>query len=31
MAEVVVDLDLPSGSDAIRLLDRLPEARWVKV
>jgi orotidine-5'-phosphate decarboxylase len=31
MAEVVVALDLPGGSDAIRLLDRLPEARWVKV
>ena len=31
MAEVIVALDLPSGSEAIRLLDRLPEARWVKV
>jgi orotidine-5'-phosphate decarboxylase len=31
MAEVIVALDLPSGSDALRLLDRLPEARWVKV
>jgi orotidine-5'-phosphate decarboxylase len=31
MAEVIVALDLPSGPDALRLLDRLPEARWVKV
>lgn len=31
MAEVVVALDLPGGSEAIRLVDRLPEARWVKV
>jgi orotidine-5'-phosphate decarboxylase len=31
MAEVVLALDLPSGGDALRLLDRLPEARWVKV
>src|SRR5215207_1159016 len=31
MAEVIVALDLRSGSDALRLLDRLPEARWVKV
>ena len=31
MAEVIVALDLPSGSEALRLLDRLPEARWVKV
>ncbi|HET6579458.1 MAG TPA: orotidine-5'-phosphate decarboxylase [Gemmatimonadales bacterium] len=31
MAEVIVALDLPSGPEAIRLLDRLPEARWVKV
>jgi len=31
MAEVIIALDLPAGSDAIRLLDRLPEARWVKV
>ena len=31
MAEVIVALDLPTGSDALRLLDRLPEARWVKV
>ena len=31
MADVVVALDLPSGSDALRLLDRMPEVRWVKV
>ncbi|MDQ3137336.1 MAG: orotidine-5'-phosphate decarboxylase [Gemmatimonadota bacterium] len=31
MAEVIVALDLPSGSDALRLLDRLPDVRWVKV
>lgn len=31
MAEVIVALDLPQGSDALRLLDRLPQARWVKI
>ncbi len=31
MAEVILALDLPNGSEAMRLLDRLPEARWVKV
>ncbi|MFL5517027.1 MAG: orotidine 5'-phosphate decarboxylase / HUMPS family protein, partial [Gemmatimonadales bacterium] len=31
MAEVIVALDLPSGAEALELLDRLPEARWVKV
>jgi orotidine-5'-phosphate decarboxylase len=31
MAEVIVALDLPTGLEAIRLLDRLPDARWVKV
>lgn len=31
MAEVIVALDLPRGSEALRLLDRLPETRWVKV
>ncbi len=31
MAEVIVALDLPQGIEALRLLDRLPEARWVKV
>ena len=31
MAEIVIALDLPSGTEALRLLDRLPGARWVKV
>ena len=31
MAEVVLALDLPGGTEALRLLDRLPGARWVKV
>src|SRR3954452_11161994 len=31
MAEVIVALDLPGGAEALRLLDRLPEARWGKV
>ena len=31
MAEVVLALDLPNRAEAMRLLDRLPEARWVKV
>jgi len=31
MAEVIVALDLPDGPDALRLLDRLPDVRWVKV
>ena len=31
MAEVILALDLPSGAEALRLLDRLPEIRWVKV
>ncbi|MEO8139644.1 MAG: orotidine-5'-phosphate decarboxylase [Gemmatimonadota bacterium] len=30
MAEIIVALDQP-GDDARRLLDRIPEARWVKV
>ncbi len=30
MAELIIALDLP-GADARRLLDRIPEARWVKV
>jgi hypothetical protein len=29
MAEVIVALDLTSGLDAVRLLDRLPDVRWV--
>ncbi len=31
MAEIIVALDVNTGAEAIRLLDRLPEARWVKV
>ncbi|HEU4953031.1 MAG TPA: orotidine-5'-phosphate decarboxylase [Gemmatimonadales bacterium] len=31
MAEIIVALDLPAGAEALALLDRLPEARWVKV
>jgi orotidine-5'-phosphate decarboxylase len=31
MAELIVALDLPSGTEALRLLDRLPGVRWVKV
>ena len=31
MAELILALDLPSGAEAFRLLDRVPEARWVKV
>jgi orotidine-5'-phosphate decarboxylase len=31
MAELIVALDLPGGAEALRLLDRLPEARWVKI
>ena len=31
MAELILALDLPSGDEAFRLLDRIPEARWVKV
>lgn len=31
MAEIVVALDLPGAADALRLLDRLPDVRWVKV
>jgi orotidine-5'-phosphate decarboxylase len=31
MAEVIIALDVPSGADALHLLDRVPEARWVKV
>jgi orotidine-5'-phosphate decarboxylase len=31
MAEVVLALDLRSGTETLRLLDRLPEIRWVKV
>ncbi len=31
MAEIIVALDLPNRSQVLRLLDRLPEAVWVKV
>jgi orotidine-5'-phosphate decarboxylase len=31
MAEVIVALDLSRGSEALRLLDRLPDTRWVKI
>jgi orotidine-5'-phosphate decarboxylase len=31
MAEVILALDVPSGADALHLLDRVPEARWAKV
>lgn len=31
MAELVLALDLPSGLEALRLLDRLPALRWAKV
>lgn len=31
MAEVILALDLPDRSQAIRLIDRLPTLRWVKV
>ena len=31
MAEIIIALDLPTGRDALSLLDRIPEARWVKV
>lgn len=31
MAELVLALDVPRGSDALRLLDQLPALRWVKV
>jgi orotidine-5'-phosphate decarboxylase len=31
VAEVILALDLPGAADALRLLDRLPQLRWVKV
>jgi orotidine-5'-phosphate decarboxylase len=31
MAEVILALDLPTGSDAFRLLDRMLSLRWAKV
>jgi orotidine-5'-phosphate decarboxylase len=31
LAELILALDVPRGDDALRLLDRLPQLRWVKV
>jgi orotidine-5'-phosphate decarboxylase len=31
VAELILALDLPRGADALALLDRLPDLRWVKV
>ncbi|HEV7367001.1 MAG TPA: orotidine-5'-phosphate decarboxylase [Gemmatimonadales bacterium] len=31
MAELILALDLPRAADALTLLDRLPELRWVKL
>lgn len=31
MAELILALDLPTAADSLRLLDRLPAVRWVKV
>ena len=31
MAELILALDVPRGTDALTLLDRLPQLRWVKV
>jgi orotidine-5'-phosphate decarboxylase len=31
MSELILALDLPRGADALPLLDRLPDLRWVKV
>jgi orotidine-5'-phosphate decarboxylase len=31
VSELILALDLPRGADALRLLDRIPELRWVKV
>lgn len=31
MPELILALDVPRGTDALLLLDRLPELRWVKV
>jgi orotidine-5'-phosphate decarboxylase len=31
VAEIILALDLPNGLEAVGLLDRLPEVRWVKV
>lgn len=31
MAELILALDLPNRSEALRFLDRVPELRWVKI
>lgn len=31
MAELIIALDLPTELESLRLLDRIPDARWVKV
>jgi orotidine-5'-phosphate decarboxylase len=31
MSELILALDVPRGADALSLLDRLPDLRWVKV
>jgi orotidine-5'-phosphate decarboxylase len=31
MSELILALDVPRGADALHLLDRLPDLRWVKV
>jgi orotidine-5'-phosphate decarboxylase len=31
MAELILALDLPRGADALRLIERLPQLRWVKL
>ena len=31
MAELILALDLPGGAEAFHLLDRVPDARWVKI
>ena len=31
MSELILALDMPRGGDALRLLDQLPELRWVKL
>ena len=31
MPDLILALDLPRGEDALRLLDRIPQVRWVKV
>jgi orotidine-5'-phosphate decarboxylase len=31
MSELILALDIPRGADALSLLDRLPDLRWVKV